>query len=166
MANHQFQSTLKNIGLFNLIALIVIALFEAVSIFVEIPVLFVSEGDAAGISEFSGTWFDHLIKVLIALTLILALLSGVKQINSSDRQVMLKSSAMIMGSSAIILVIGILYGLIWLSSLLDAIILSSFSEWAEVWYLTLRIEMILALINIPIVKNWTKIQELDAQAMS
>jgi len=151
MTQNSTTSLMKNVALVNLVLLIAILIFEFLSIFIEIPILFVSEGDAAGVSEFSGTWFDHLIKVFVMGVLVYAIIQGLKNVQSDQKDTKMKGYSFIVGSSGMIIIVGLIFVLIWAAGLLDAAILGELADW--IWYGSLRLEMVMIVFNIPIVKN-------------
>ena len=70
--------TLQKLAIINLIVFGIVVVFEILSLFIDFPVLFVSEGDAAGIAEFTGNWFDHLLKAFIGLTMVYIFLTAIR----------------------------------------------------------------------------------------
>ncbi len=163
MGESQPIKSLKIIGIINLFMFVIIATIEFIAIFIDIPIFFVSEGDAVGFADFSGNWLDHFFKVLIDLVLAMIFIYVTKNISkddiakeNSDSQKNALSFAI--GGGFIIFGIGLLYILIWLSGFLNNAILGSLNEWS--WFAGIRLESAVALINLPILKTWKNRNEI------
>lgn len=152
--------TLQKLAVINLIVFGIVVIFEILSLFIDFPVLFVSEGDAAGIAEFTGNWFDHLLKALIGLTLVYIFLTAIRSCSEKSPELNTKAYAFIVGGGVVVVGIGLLYGLTWLAQFLDLAFSNNLSDW--VWYAGFRLEILALFVNIPVLKIWKRKTEIFA----
>jgi hypothetical protein len=151
---------LKSLSLLNFLIFGLIIVFEFLSLFIDFPVLFVSEGDAAGIAEFSGNWFDHFLKILMGIVLIYIFKVAVSSFSADDNENRTKAQAFAVGGSFLVIGIGFLYLLIWSSQFLDLLITNNLEEW--IWYAGFRLEILLLFFNLPIISIWKNKAEIFA----
>ncbi len=149
--NNGNNSSLKYLNIIvvvNIIFSFSIFLFEILAIWIDIPILFVSGGDSFGISEFSGNWFDHIIKGMIGLLLTIIFIRSLMFYNQNRS----KSLSFAIGGSFMLLGLGLLYVLIWIAQFLDSALTQSLSEY--IWYSGFRLEVVLLILNLPILAIW------------
>ena len=144
--------TIKAIVIINFIGFIAIFIMEILTNFIPIPIFVYSEGDAAGISEVTGNWFDHLLKSLMALCLILVFINPIRRIGSKDEETRKKALSFAIGGGFMVIGIGSMFFLSACATLFDMALTGGLSE--ALWYNYIRLETILALINIPILLIW------------
>lgn len=145
------NSSLKylNIIVFvNIIFSFSIFIFEILAIWIDIPILFASEGDPFGVSDISGNWFDHILKGLIALLLTIIFIRSL-MLNNQNRP---KAQSFAIGGSFIVLGLGLLYVLIWIAQFLDSALTQSLNEY--IWYSGFRLEIVLLIFNLPVLAIW------------
>ncbi|MHA1900798.1 MAG: hypothetical protein ACTSWX_06055 [Promethearchaeota archaeon] len=118
------------------------------AIWVDIPIVYISKGDPIGISEFSGNWFDHIIKGMIGLLLTIIFIRSLMCYNKNRP----KAQSFAIGGSFVIISLGILYVLIWFAQFLDSAINQSLNEY--IWYSGFRLEIVLLIINFPVLVIW------------
>ena len=148
IGNNSSLKYLNIIVVVNIIFSFSIFIFEILAIWIDIPILFVSEGDSFGVSEFSGNWFDHIIKGMIGLLLTIIFIRSLMIYNQNRS----KSRSFAIGGSFIVLGLGILYILIWFAQFLDSALTQSLNEY--IWYSGFRLEIVLLIINLPILAIW------------
>ncbi len=132
----------------NIIFSFSIFIFEILAIWIDVPILFASEGDPFGVSEFSGNWFDHIIKGMIGLLLTIIFIKSLMIYNQNRP----KARSFAIGGSFIILGLGLLYVLIWIAQFLDSALTQSLNEY--IWYSGFRLEIVLLIINMPVLAIW------------
>ncbi len=146
--NNSSLRYLNIIVIVNIIFSFSIFLFEILAIWIDIPILFASEGDPFGVSEFSGNWFDHIIKGMIGLLLTIIFIRSLINYNQNRS----KARSFAIGGSFIILGLGLLYVLIWIAQFLDSALTQSLHEY--IWYSGFRLEIVLLIINFPVLAIW------------
>ena len=148
IGNNSSLKYLNIIVVVNIIFSFSIFIFEILAIWIDIPILFTSEGDSFGVSEISGNWFDHILKSMIALLMTIIFIRSLMIYNQNRP----KSRSFAIGGSFIILGLGLLYVLIWIAQFLDSALTQSLNEY--IWYSGFRLEVVLLIINLPVLAIW------------
>ena len=148
--NNSSLKYLNIIVIVNIIFSFSIFIFEILAIWIDIPILFTSEGDSFGVSEFSGNWFDHILKGMIGLLLTIIFIRSLMIYNQNRP----KARSFAIGGSFIVLGLGLLYVLIWFAQFLDSALTQSLNEY--IWYSGFRLEIVLLIINLPVLAIWKK----------
>lgn len=146
--NNSLLRYLNIIVIANIIVSFSIFIFEILAIWIDVPVLFASEGDPFGVSEFSGNWFDHILKSMIGLLLAVIFIRALLIYNQNRS----KARSFAIGGSFIIIGLGILYVLIWIAQFLDSALTQSLNEY--IWYSGFRLEVVLLIFNLPFLAIW------------
>ncbi len=146
--NNSSLKYLNIIVIVNIIFSFSIFIFEILAIWIDIPILFASEGDAFGVSEISGNWFDHILKSMIALLMTIIFIRSLMVYNQNRP----KARSFAIGGSFIVLGLGLLYVLIWIAQFLDSALTQSLNEY--IWYSGFRLEVVLLIINLPVLAIW------------
>lgn len=136
----------------NLISLFTVLILEIIGMFVELPILVYSEGDAAGIAEFSGNYLDHITKAFIAATLVLTFAFGLLNFHHSDVKMRKKAFSFIIGGNFLVMGLGFLFLLSWGATLIDFALVGELSE--ITWWSYVRLEIVLAFLNLHTFSIW------------
>ncbi len=153
--SHKFDEYLKqimNYSLFNTIIAAILMIGEFMAIFVEIPVVFVSFGDSAGIADFSGNWFDHILKMGIGILLFLIFLTSMRNLTQTQKDSVFKGYSFAFGGALLASILGILHIAIYSAQVLDMVIVGEFYG-AFLWE-SLRLELLFPIVNLGMLKIW------------